>query len=95
MDSAHHGTEHWENSFIEIMPRNVWVLAIKQAERIPGASIIRIQERSGNATHATFKSIVLGLDRTVELAPWEMKTLLIKPAKNRPAEIQETSLLEI
>jgi alpha-mannosidase len=95
MDSAHPGTEPWENSFLEIMPRNVWVLAIKQAEQVPAAKIIRIQERSGTATQANLKSAKLGLDHTVNLAPWEIKTLLIKSAKGRNAEIEETSLLEI
>ena len=94
VDSAHHGTEARENSYLEIMPRNVWVLAIKQAEQVPGATIIRIQERAGNATQATLKSAALGLDQTIGLAPWELKTLLIKPLKNHPAEVQETSLLE-
>ena len=28
----HHGTQAWEQSFLEIMPGNVWVLAIKRAE---------------------------------------------------------------
>ena len=94
MDSAHSGTEPWENSFLEIMPRNVWVLAIKQAEQVPGAKVIRIQERSGTATQAKLKSAALGLDHTVDLAPWEIKTLLIKPAKGRATEMEETSLLE-
>ncbi len=95
MDSAHSGTEPRENSFLEVMPPNVWVLAVKQAENGQGATIIRIQERSGNATHATLKSSLFGLDHTVELSPWELKTLRIKPQKGRPAEIQEVSLLEI
>lgn len=95
MDSAHPGTEPWEKSYLEIMPRNVWVLALKQAEQAQGAKIIRIQERSGTATQAKLKSAALGLDHTVALAPWELKTLLIKPAKNGAAQIEETSLLEI
>ncbi len=95
VDSAHSGTEPWEKSFLEITPRNVWVLAIKQAEQVPGAKIIRIQERSGTATQAKLKSTALGLDHTVALAPWELKTLLIKPAKNGASRITETSLLEI
>jgi alpha-mannosidase len=95
MDSAHSGTEPWENSFLEIMPRNVWVLAIKHAEQVQGAKVVRIQERSGIATQAKLRSAALGLDRTVDLAPWEIKTLLIKPARSGEAEVQETSLLEI
>lgn len=94
MDSAHHGSEAWENSFLEIMPRSVWVLAIKRAEQAPDATILRIQERSGSATQATLKSAALGLDQTVTLAPWELKTLLVKPTKGGHAETQEVSLLE-
>ena len=37
MDSAHHGTQAWEQSFLEIMPGNVWVLAIKRAEASAGS----------------------------------------------------------
>ena len=95
MDSAHSGTEPWENSFLEIMPRNVWVLAIKQAEQLPGARVLRIQERSGAATQAKLRSAALGVDRTVDLAPWQIKTLLIKLAKGGAAEMEESSLLEV
>ncbi len=95
VDSAHKGTEPREKTFLEIIPRNVWVLAIKQAEQAQGAKIIRIQERSGKATQARLNSAALGLDHTVELAPWELKTLLIKPTINGRAHVEETSLLEI
>ena len=91
MDSAHHGTQAWEQSFLEIMPGNVWVLAIKRAEAAPDQTIIRLQERSGKATQATLQSAVLGLNRTVELAPWEIKTLLVGPA----GKLREVSLLEV
>ncbi len=94
MDSAHHGTEPWEQSFLEIMPGNVWVLAIKQAERSPEQTIIRIQERSGKATQATLKSEPLGLNQTVDLKPWELKTLLIAPVKGEPSQVREVTLLE-
>ncbi len=50
----------WEQSFLEIMPSNVWVLAIKRAERLPDGTILRLQERSGKATQATLKSSALG-----------------------------------
>lgn len=91
MDSAHHGTQAWEQSFLEIMPGNVWVLAIKRAEAAPDQTIIRLQERSGKATQATLQSAVLGLNRTVELAPWEIKTLLVGPA----GKLREVNLLEV
>ncbi len=94
MDSAHHGTQPWEQSFLEIMPGNVWVLAVKRAERSPEQTIIRLQERSGKATQATLKSEPLGLNQTVQLAPWELKTLLITPAKAGPSQVREVTLLE-
>ena len=73
------------------MPGNVWVLAIKRAEAGPDQTIIRLQERSGKATQATLQSAVLGLNRTVELAPWEIKTLLVGPA----GKLREVTLLEV
>jgi alpha-mannosidase len=95
MDSAHHGTEPWEQSFLEIMPSNVSVLAIKRAERLPESTILRIQERSGKATQAKLKSAALALEHTVDLAPWEIKTLLVTPVKSRRSEVSEVSLLEV
>lgn len=107
-DSAHHGTEPWEQSFLEIMPGSVWVLAIKRPEGAEDGAIIRIQERAGRAVQASLKSTVLGLDHTIDLAPWELKTLLVKSSKGQDkssqgqdksskgqrAEIRELSLLE-
>ena len=93
MDSAHSGTDAREQSFLEILPASVWVLAVKQAEREGDAAIIRMQQRTGSATQATIKSKLLGLDQTVGLGPWEIKTLLIKRA-NGHAEVREVSLLE-
>jgi alpha-mannosidase len=95
MDAAHHGTEPWEQSFLEILPGNVWVLAIKPAERGQGGTILRLQERSGKTIQATLKSSALGLDHTVNLAPWELKTLLVTPAKTGRSEMKEVSLLEM
>ena len=86
MDSAHHGSEEWEKSFLEIMPSNVWVLAIKQAEQGKG-TVIRVQERSGKKSQARLQSAVLGLDQTVELDPWEMKTLVVAPGERVAREI--------
>lgn len=102
MDSAHPGTESWEQSFLEIMPDNVWVLAVKRAEdqaekqghRASAGTIVRIQERSGSKTRASIKSSPLGLDHTVDLAPWELKTLFIQSSGSGPATVREVSLLE-
>jgi alpha-mannosidase len=93
-DSAHKGTEPWENSYLEIMPSSVWVLAIKRPEAAQEGAIIRIQERSGKAVQVSLKSAALGLDHTVDLNAWELKTLLIKSVKGRRAELQSLSLLE-
>ena len=94
MDSAHPGTEPWEKSLIEIEPANVWVLAMKRAERDQDAIIVRLQERSGSAAVAVLKARDLGLDQRVPLAAWELKTLKIKPARGGRAEVSEVSLLE-
>lgn len=101
MDSVHPGTEPWERSFFEVTPNNVWVLAIKQAEPQSqhqvdslAGTIIRVQERSGTATKASINSSVLGLSQTVDLAPWELKSLLIQKPSNGPATLRQVSLLE-
>lgn len=102
MDSAHAGTEAWERSFLEVMPNNIWVLAVKRAEgqaedqarRAPEGTVVRIQERSGAATKATIKSSVLGLDATVDLGPWELKTLLVQRSAGGASSLREVSLLE-
>ena len=93
-DSAHAGTKPWEDSLLEVEPANVWVLAVKQAEHEPGTTIIRVQERAGSASQATLKSKILGLDHTVPLAAWELKTLKIKAVQGGRAVISEVSLLE-
>ncbi len=93
-DSAHHGKAAWEQSCLEVMPGNVSVLAIKKAEHGSENTIIRIQERVGKAARATIKSTVLGLDETVALAPWELKTLKVKHAGGAQAEVWDVSLLE-
>lgn len=102
MDSAHPGTQPWEDSFLEVMPGNVWVLAAKRAEGQPehsadhsaAATVLRLQERSGTGTKATVKSVALGLDIAVDLAPWELKTLLVQPSSGGKASLREVSLLE-
>ena len=37
----------------------------------------------------------LGLDHTIDLAPWELKTLLVTPAKTGRSQVKEVSLLEV
>jgi alpha-mannosidase len=94
IDSRHSGTEVWENSFLEILPANVGVLAVKRARHEEDATVIRIQNRSGSANKAVLKSSLLGLNQTVALAAWEMKTLLVKHTKGHRAETREVSSLE-
>ncbi len=100
MDSAHPGQKGWQQSFLEIHPGNVWLLAVKRAEALRDESvrngtIVRMQERAGIATTATLRSAALGLDHTVALKPWELKTLLVKSSPGRRAELEEVSLLEV
>jgi alpha-mannosidase len=93
MDSAHEGTEPWEQSYLRVSPSAIWTTAIKRAEAGEG-TIIRLQERTGAASVAKLTSAVLGLDHNVEVGPWEIKTLLVKSEKGKRAEVQEVSLLE-
>ena len=74
MDSRHSGTQLWQQSFLDIGPSNIEVLAVKQAEE-GGSAIIRLQERSGKKTIAHIKSLPLVIDREVGFDPWEIKTL--------------------
>ena len=95
VDSAHEGTEPRERSFLEVTPANVWVLAIKHAED-GTAAILRLQERSGKETKASIRSTLLGVDETISLAPWELRTLRIeRAAAGAKARLETVSLLEI
>jgi alpha-mannosidase len=94
VDSAHKGTLPWEQSFLEVMPSNVQVLAFKHAELLEGGTIIRVQERSGMPAQASLKSEALGLDEKVTLRPWELKTLLVRSRAGRKVELSEVSLME-
>ena len=93
MDSAHEGTEPWEQSFLHVSPGTIWITAMKRAESGEGI-IIRLQERTGAASAANLKSAFLGLDLAVKLAPWEIKTLLVMGMEGKRAAIREVSLLE-
>ncbi len=94
MDSRHSGKKGWEDSFLEITPSNVSVLAIKQAENSSDAMIIRVQERSGKHTTARLQSSLLHLDSTIALDPWELKTLRIETANGPHAQVKSVSTLE-
>jgi alpha-mannosidase len=93
-DSAHPGKLAWEQSFLEVMPSTVQVVALKRAEGREDATIVRLQERAGAPTEATLVSGPLGLDAKIALRPWELKTLMVKPAAGGKPEVTEVSLME-
>jgi len=94
IDSRHAGKNPREQSFLEITPENVMVLAIKAQERNPENTIIRIQERAGSHCHAVLKSELLRLDHSIPLVPWELKTLLITYRGQEKADVSAVSVLE-
>ncbi|MHB1960138.1 MAG: glycoside hydrolase family 38 N-terminal domain-containing protein [Acidobacteriaceae bacterium] len=95
MDSRHRGNASWEDSFFEITPDTVSVLAMKQAEDASDAVIVRIQERSGKHSTAHLESSLLRLSSDVPLSPWELKTLRIVTSKHAKAKVSVVSTLEI
>ena len=66
---------------------------IGRADGLPRRGL-RLQERVGKTTQTTLKSSALGLEHTINLAPWELKTLLVTPAKTGRSDVKEVSLLE-
>jgi len=94
MDSAHPGRLPSERSFLEAGPENVQVLAVKRAEAAEDSIVVRIQERSGSAATATWKSAALGLEHNIALRPWEMKTLIVKRQAGGRAEVRESNSIE-
>jgi len=95
MDSAHAGHLPWEQSFLDVTPDNVEVLAVKRAENSEDSTVIRLQERAGASATAIIRSAALGFDHNVALRPWEIKTLIVKRQSNRRAEVRETSSIEV
>jgi len=93
VDSAHAGQEPWENSFFNVEPANVWVLALKASED-GGGSTVRLQERAGISTTASLKSPLLDLQHSISLKPWEIKTLIVRKSAAGKFDVRETSLLE-
>ncbi len=93
MDSAHPGHLPWQQSFLEVMPENVQVLAIKRAEshataHHPTSGTIRI------ATQAALRSNPLGLDQQVALRPWELKTVIVERHEGSKTELREITSIE-
>ena len=95
MDSRHRGNANWENSFFEITPDTVSVLAMKKAEDASDAVIVRIQDRSGKHTTAHLESSLLHLSSDIPLSPWELKTVRIVTSKHAKAKVSVVSTLEI
>jgi alpha-mannosidase len=94
MDSAHPGRLPWEMSFLEVMPKNVQVLAVKRAEHSEDGTVIRLQERAGAATSVSLRSAALGLDQQVNLKPWGLKTLIVNKVANGKSQLRETNSME-
>jgi alpha-mannosidase len=93
LDSMHSGSEPWEQSFLEVTPDSIAVIAIKRAEQENGL-ILRLQERAGRPSEARIRSNVWHLDFAAKFTPWEMKTLIVKDIKAKIADVREVSLLE-
>ncbi len=91
IDSAHPGTEPWENSLLELESNSIEVLSVKKALR-GDDYIIRIQEMAGKDSEAQINIPILGVKHKSTLNPYEIKTLKISSGK--PAEICEVNLLE-
>ena len=94
MDSAHPGHLPWEMSFLEVMPQNIQVLAVKRTEHSEDGTVIRLQERAGAATSVSLRSAALGLDQQVNLKPWELKTLIVNKQANGKSQLRESTSME-
>lgn len=95
MDSRHKGTAAWQESFLQISPSTVTMLAFKRAEDAENAVILRVQDRGGISTTMHLQSGALGIDQEVPLRPWELKTLRIEYAKGHQGVLRAVSLLEV
>ena len=94
LDSAHDGDAPRQQSWLEVQPSSVWVLAVKRAEDSPDTIVVRIQERSGRSVQARVTSKLLKFDQSVALGPWELRTLRIRTQSDGSPVIHSTSLLE-
>ncbi len=92
LDSRHAGTYPWEQSFMDVTPSHIEVLAIKWAEE-GHATIIRLQERSGEHTTAHIHSSALKINTDVQLSPWEIKTISITEHAN--GQTKTLSIVEL
>jgi alpha-mannosidase len=95
MDSRHNGTAPWEASLFQISPSSISLFALKAAEDAEDAIILRVQERSGQATTIHLQSSLLDLHEDVLLLPWELKTLRIEHTNGHRSKLRAVSILEI
>ena len=94
LESRHEGTEPWEQSFLEIGPSNVEILALKYPE-VGSGVIVRLQERAGRPTTAHMRCHMLGLDQDIPVSAWEIRTLRILPSSSAGARVKVESMLEL
>ena len=92
-DSVHAGTQPWEQSFLEVLPENVSVTAIKGAEASEEL-ILRLQETRGVATQATVRSRNANWTHNVPLAPWSIVTVAITDPGHPRADLRPIDPLE-
>jgi alpha-mannosidase len=92
MDSAHPGTQPWERSFMAVRPESLAVLAVKRAEDGKGV-IIRLQEMRGRQTTARIALPEMGLEGSLAIGPWEIRSFRVLNVKGR-ARIRQVDLLE-
>jgi hypothetical protein len=83
-----------EQSFLDIQPLSIWVLAMKHAEDTPDATVIRIQERSGKPNTATLISQRPGLHQSISLKRWEIKTFFLRKSPGSSL-LEEVFALEL
>ncbi len=89
--SRHPGTLPLEQSFLEIEPSTIQVLAIKRSED-GNDLILRLQNRSPQPTTATVTSGPLRLNQSVALKPWQIKTLPRSPPTHTLHEVNALEL---
>lgn len=90
IDSAHPGTEPWQQETLVVEPANISVLACKPSEK-SGSTVLRIQEFAGRTTKARVRYSGQAFD--VPLKPWQIATLEIS-GKGPTARVQQIDALE-
>jgi len=94
IDSRHSGSLPREQSFLELSPPNISLLALKVAE-IGDAVVIRVQERAGLATNAHLRCNRLQVEQSFSIGPWEMKTIRLERKRPSNQALKMVSALEV